>query len=536
MRKTALFMLTALAGCVEIEDAIETEAMASHGPPPYCPMSGGHWDLADREIEVWVDRDAQFVHADFTPVTDTQMGNGFRVLLNEIDENLPVDLYLRYKGRASTDDVIPGAIKIRSIPGGSAAYPLDDDQDGDIDRCTIDLGDGPLNSSTTLHEIMHCLGFAHPHSCNTHAPSLMGYSGVGPNNSWNDNAQVFRQYDIEGMHWAYDYRGQWGHGWSIDATGSTWTKLTTTMPFEWTRGPLSSCNGLAMNGDQVLFTNLLANKPQQMDVSSSAVSYVPSAESWTPGAIACDGSGGYMAAYIDQDGSTGNGTHDAYVVTGGSGATQNILTSWNAVSDQLRATFDPASGRYVMVYDAREPNGAGADRPRIDIRVVGGGLTSLREDMIGGRWYTPSVGTPNIACGPVSVVGAENCLVAWIAGEWKPTLRWVHGHIDTATNRFVYSDANIRTSSHAPWGGPAIAYTGNTSTPWLLVYHYGDRYLMSFKKSASLTSSWQFTGIAEGPDGHRFTMPTILSYQTRSCRLCSPVSTFRVYAKSYPLP
>jgi len=546
MRNCALLAFAAVAACVDVEDPgenpvdddpVTTEPIESHGTPPYCPLRGTHWDPAVHQIDVWVASDAQFLNRANTAATDTEMGLGFRVLLNELDENLPVDLHLRYRGRASGTGVVPGSITIRSVPLGSQAWPNDVGSDNDIDQCRIDLGYGALNSSTTLHEIQHCLGFHHPHECGTHAPSMMGYNAVGPNGTWNDGAQVYRKYDIDGLHWAYGYRIQYGHAWSIDATGTTWTEQTFSSPFDWSRGPLSSCNGLAANGDQVLFTNLLANKPQRWDVSANTVTYVPSAESMTPAGIACDSAGGYMAAYIDEDGTTGDATHAAYVFNGTTGMTQTILTSWNGVSDQLRAAFDPASGRYVLAYEARETGAGGGSRPNLDIKVVGGGSpTTLKEDQYGGYAAIPSVGTPNIACGPVSVVGAENCLVAWVAGEWKPTLRWVHGHIDTTTNRFVYNQANIRTSTLTVWGGPAIAYTGNAAAPWLLVYHYGDRYLWSFKKSSSLTASWQYTGIAEGPAGHRFTMPTILSYLTRACRACSWVPTFRVYAKSYPVP
>jgi hypothetical protein len=104
------------------------------------------------------------------------------------------------------------------------------------------------------------------------------------------------------------------------------------------------------------------------------------------------------------------------------------------------------------------------------------------------------VGQPAIACGDYSVVGAENCLVAWASTDWGSTLHWARGHVDPSTTNFIFDTTSGMYNGYVVRGGVALAYTGKSTEPWVVAFHQGANVIYFLTKTNFVNANFLYKG------------------------------------------
>ena len=177
------------------------------------------------------------------------------------------------------------------------------------------------------------------------------------------------------------------------------------------------------------------------------------------------------------------------------GRTLNGGASWSApveISNAATRTrnagvstaFDRGSMRYITVW-----RGSGSNKNAIVYRVEGAGTPYVLAESSG----TPirASDTPSIACGEPSVVGADNCLIAWpSAANWSRVMHWTQGRI--SGDQLILRP--IKTHGYVTAGSPSVAYAYGSqavsSYPWHLALIQGGTTVYTWRKGGAYSATF----------------------------------------------
>lgn len=146
----------------------------------------------------------------------------------------------------------------------------------------------------------------------------------------------------------------------------------------------------------------------------------------------------------------------------------------------VSATYDPKTDSFIAIWRGS----SGGERNSIMYRVVD-------ESPFPWKLQNPTTGadlkaadTPSIACGPVEVLGEDNCLVVWIdAFNWQRPVRWTQGHISSTNGQLLLR--NIKTHGYVTVGSASVAYWDDSPFPWVIALNQGGRTTYTWRKRAS---------------------------------------------------
>lgn len=147
-------------------------------------------------------------------------------------------------------------------------------------------------------------------------------------------------------------------------------------------------------------------------------------------------------------------------------------------SPGISQSFNPATGQFIAVWRHTFQ----ADNARIYYHHGTGGSA----------WHDTAartIDTPAIACGPTSVVGARNCLLAWSdAKSWGGIVKWQQCSV--ATNNTLSNCSPIRTHGYYSAGSPSVTYVNDIAYPWQIALNQGGAGIYTWRKAAADTASF----------------------------------------------
>lgn len=451
-----------------------------------------------------------------TNITDICLGNGdgssdctsftelertVRGAIDEFNDVAAANITLRYAGStsASVHGTIDGAIHIYATESGEGVAAGDNGDDSDPDTYT-DWGRVSLNDDYTfssylssasvwplhgvlLHEILHALGFGHieglgAHDCNqsnrASAVRVTNFAG-----------QHLYKEDILGLQTYYGVRPSIA-GRRKTTNISSWSSASIDSEADDSQARFG-----ASSGDFTGLATFPRNYGTRRIRNIGGGNYLGdfTADSWYHSSSAGRGFEAFVAYGTSYDNASGDQDLRLRVSTNG-GTTwggEVQFTSSTTHSPGVAAAWDPATDRYIVIW--RAPDQSGKYRiwdPDASNPIAAGksltwpGSTPLR-----------SADSFSIACGQTSVVGSNNCLLTWTSTDWSRFFYWVTGHVECTPIiggtdcTFVFNDADVYADPTVVYGEASVAYTSNSSWPWVLAFHQGIYYAMTKRKATS---------------------------------------------------
>jgi hypothetical protein len=149
----------------------------------------------------------------------------------------------------------------------------------------------------------------------------------------------------------------------------------------------------------------------------------------------------------------------------------------------VAAAFDPASQRYVTVV---RTGGAG----QLVSQVLSDGPPTFHAL---GTLAMRSSEIPSLACGDPAVVGARNCLLAWVSTDWDRFLWYAFGQVKTTANGpvFAFDTTGLGVTPIVLFGTPSVTYVPGAKLPWQLVSHQGNGAVIALERSTNQGQLWQ---------------------------------------------
>jgi len=442
-----------------------------------------------------------------------------RVVRQAMDEwNDDAGANIRFRWAGIENVKLPGELLpnyVHIFPGPLApdvagkGEQTDDSGNGYADSCRITLNPdvdfspgGQFNgislAKVVAHELGHCLSFAHPDGkspggCDQYVASVMN---TGHRSEYESFQGFLYRDDIAAA--------QIGYGTRSTATARG---LYSNDALNWNYNSLLGPSDVAHARTRYSITNssllyywayisyprdILTDRIRFAKLNGSSWSYLgqlPStAKTVFHTATASDNAGEVAISYLGNYDNASGESELSVIETTDSGASwgtprglQN--SSWGphtTPANGVAGTWDPATQNYVWAWRTKSNN--------IMVYTEAGNWMTVPHPS--GTGFSEASDTPGIACAPTSVVGAENCLVTWGGSEWDRALHWVQGHIDPSTSKLVVSAPDIQTHPVIPYGQPAVAYTGDSTWPWVLTYHQGSKYAYTWRKGPSPSDDW----------------------------------------------
>lgn len=487
-----------------------------HGVSAFCTSNPGPWNLADQPIPVYLNNNVDDL---ICPNSNCSSFNEIRrsteITLDEFYDSSSARLRLRYVGPTNEGigAVMPKAIHVFAAANcmdapGVAAWG-DTNGDGKTDfgkvRMCANFRGQPVawdsfpDFSSTFnlswqgvlaHEVGHTLAFDHPSVCGQSFKSIMGTT-TGSSH----HAHHLYKDDIDGYQNNYGYRDR-GVSLKQSATALNWSdgpappgaNPFSDVPFALSR--LSAC-GASAPATFVSFP--LDTIPRLVSLWRYAGGWQLRPGPWfaatnyhTGTACRDDTHVGvaWLGGYENETGLQSvllSTTTDA----GNSWSVQFLATGTDRTRNAgVDAAYDPQSGHYVVLWRDN------LDRITSKVAAPGAPIRNYRVSS-GGGTYLRASDSPSIACGPVSAVGPENCIVAWPDVGWNRTLRWAHARVDTSDGTPQLILGQVRGQGYIIFGMPSVAYWSDGEFPWALVFHQGGPVAYSLRKRADANAVWQ---------------------------------------------
>lgn len=362
---------------------------------------------------------------------------------------------------------------------------------GDVNWNTFDRQPGGFSfHAVMLHELGHVIGLGHIFDCTTPAlASIMSnYPPASDHLNGPDISFVNQQY---GIRFNRD-RPLWTHD------GVSWLAGGATIGGIVANGRLAATNSRTSGNDVFVvwpdvhfgpnWGNFHITRYTPTSWQTLLNFFVPPPRPIYHPGVASTGNRVLLAWLGNRDEVTGRqnvigSTFDAGVPAFVS--TQTITDSISRTTNAgVSATFDPASNAFIAVWRSS----AGSLRNGITYSVVGQSPSPmLLQDPRNGMAIKAS-DTPSIACGRVEIVGADNCLIAWIdAFHWQRPVRWAQGRV--VSGQLVLSAT--RTHPYVTVGSASVAYWADSRFPWLIALNQGGTTTYTWRKPAPATASFQ---------------------------------------------
>jgi len=478
----------------------------------YCAAGTGQWDTSDLPLPVYLNNNLDDLICSTSNCSNIEnIRNSTEATLDEFYDSSGSDLNLSYAGTTNADigEVINGSIHIFASQNcfdapGVAAW-ADSNGDGKVDYGKIRMcsqfngravawNSFPDSSSTfnlswqgvMAQEVGHTLGFDHPSDCNQNFKSIMGTT-----TATSHHGHHLYKDDIDAYQTRYGFRNDKSVNFKTSHTGIDWgntQSLNNTMKSALSR--FSVCN---TSSSPTTFVSFPADQiPRLVDLwRYGAGGWIQLPSPWFAASnyhtgtackdentVAVAWSGGYDTITGEQDiflSTTTNAGNNWGIerIADGANQTRNAGVS---------AAFDPESGQYIVMW--RD------NRDRITSKI-NAPASPIRQYAQSNNSFLRASDSVSIACGPASVVGAENCIVAWPDVGWDRTLRWAHAHVDMTGGTPELVIGSIRSQGYIIYGTPSVSYWSTGEYPWALVFHQGGRTAYSLRKKMSNTAQWQ---------------------------------------------
>lgn len=338
-----------------------------------------------------------------------------------------------------------------------------------------------------LHELGHVLGMAHNDLDNGGCMQVPGTAGLMKGSMSEAPADNISVPYVEFVRDMYDQRSNFGHSyWST--IGSTWyTSANAPSQANYAATRYAASNS---RSSSYLFVGWRHNDHRigysRFNGSSwSFLGFLPHF-GWSHIGIASISNSSFMASFQ---------VHWERLIGAmdvKTRATTNGGLSWfwpqlqsdsdtKTTAPGVTSTYDPASQQYITMWRKQEVEfgSTPGDENVISYRVAG---SSSPRKLVGAR----ALDTPSIACGPVSVVGSNNCLLAYVSSEdWRGPVKFHHCRV---------SGANLvcgpeYTHNYLSFGSPSVAYSG-TSYPWSIAISQGGSSIYSWRSASANPAQW----------------------------------------------
>jgi hypothetical protein len=429
-----------------------------------------------------------------------------QVAMDDIFESGGANVRFTYPGDANIDedDFIPGGIHVTvsrracEVEGGYGDA-RDFNHDGYIDSCRVELCRGDWTSMTpefenfenqkpfqkvVTHELLHCLGLDHPADCaQQHTATILNAQGAPARH------HLFED-DMDGLRMVYGTRNQTIHAFA-SSDGLSWSPSVAppALANQLVMSRLSACQTASGNAMFVSFPDINGNHSviaSRFDGSTwTTPNLLTLAASPYHTGTACASSTDALVAWLGgYDLDTGDTSlYVSRTTNGGATWTISLIERFAGSNVGVAATYDPASGRYLM---AHRQDGNSAVRTTV---FPDGVSTTLNW----GSDRIRSADSVGLACGDPAVVGPRNCMLTWVSTEWDRFLHWVKGSIqDDPLGQpiFVFDSTHVQADAIVVFGQPSVAYTGDPAYPWLLSFHH-DRLVRVLRHGPSDATTWQ---------------------------------------------
>jgi hypothetical protein len=478
----------------------------------YCPNNWGKWQ--QMPINVYLNEeiaDALCPNSSCGSFQDIE--RTVQAVLSEYYYASGSKLRFEYRGPTSTPagQNVPGGVHIYALPcdgplaiavaQGEANPPY-----GRIRICESNTKSGnpiPWNSfhddgngyslhSVLLHELGHVIGMDHMEACasgeveGSVMNSIYGTSG----------SEHLMREDLNFVHDDYGPRSDTVSQ-RQSTNGLSWQELANSTPANFTdvRGRVAVSNAAGNGSDLVMAWNHFGSSGDNFTrvAKHNGVGWTSAGTFFTsavyhPGVAKSSNSdiGLSWLSVVDSV------TQDQRVLFS---RTLNGGTSWSTpveISNAATRTknagvstaFDRGSMRYITVW-----RGSGGNKNAIVYRIEGAGTPYVLADSSG----TPirASDTPSIACGEPSVVGADNCLIAWpSATNWSRVMHWTQGRI--SGDQLILRP--IKTHGYVTAGSPSVAYAYGsqaiTSYPWHLTLIQGGMTAYTWRKGGAYSANF----------------------------------------------
>ncbi len=413
---------------------------------PTCPNG---WPIPDEwdEMPIPVFLNTQ-IDEDICPNSSCSSFNDIRrsleAALDEYHHISGGDIWFRYAGetREAPQAIIDGAIHVFSnnctgsdlavaAPGadggafgGKIRICIGNDS-GPINWQSFDPSGGPSFHAVMLHEVGHLLGMDHIEQCT----SSFAQRSIMHEIANDVVSQHLQRTDLEFVHTAWGTRTTIGRPkWTTDALD--WNDgggLPPILHSERVLGRFASSN-TATSGNNLFvawsdWTMAVLWLSRYTPTSWTIQSGFFESVSYHPG-IASSGDEVLLAWLANREPMTG--LQDVMIrVSANQGITlgpETVISnsSTRTANAGVTATFDSESGQYVVIW-----RGSGSNRNEILYKVVGSAsgpwkLVLPGTGPVGFSSGLKASDTPSMACGPSSLVGEFNCLIAWSdAMNWQ---------------------------------------------------------------------------------------------------------------------
>jgi hypothetical protein len=402
--------------------------------------------------------------------------------------------------------VVPGKVHLFSNPctGGTLAIAAWDVNRtwGKIRMCTsndngvIDWRSNAFDNvdpaysfqNVLLHELGHTIGMSHGLDCSTTRKTVM-------NDYYERDGSHLFASDIDFLQDTFGLRS---HGSIARETQDALTWSPGNLP-PWetgmNRGRFAATNNQTGYATYVAFTDNNTGIRLTADdlVDWVHESLLPASSHYHPGIAGANDSGlrvSYLSGYNTQTGlqtvselqTSNGGASWSSPVAISTAATESHTTS-NGVS----SAFDPATGRFITIWRGGYNSGGSVTHTHEIFYRIG---TSPPQRLLqaSGAPYLAS-DTPSIACGPTSVVGAQNCLIAWVDGvDWHRTVKWVQA---SAASGVGLAASSVKTHGYMSMGSPSVAYHFTPGTrPWYIALTQGGSTVYTWRKEGSASASF----------------------------------------------
>jgi hypothetical protein len=438
-----------------------------------------------------------------------------QVVLDEFFDDAGAAIRFSYAGTTSNSpgSNISGAIHVYLIGGCDSetrgiAHRVPDGSY--IGACRLEICDQwtwrsmPVSTSgatesftnTLGHELMHCLGFAHPQDCGQTQASR-----VKPQ----VKAHHLYKDDIQGLQTRYGVRahtprlryGVDGLNWT---TGSDGTALTK-MPL----GRISISNSARLlsyisfpQKDNVSPRRIYVGRP----VNSGDwvnLGIVPNSDTHYHTGTASGGWQQILVAWLHYV-SNELGLKEVRVsqtTDNGTNWSTTVVSITDTERSGVTATYDPVSQRYIALWRSSEE--------RIIVRVLPDGQPQ--------QFAWRASDTPGIACGTTTFAGTKNCVVAWAHTDWDRFLYWAHARVDTSgsTPALVLLNSDVYARATVVYSQASVAFVPHSSFPWSITYQNQPSRIHTMRKASSTSADWVDTASVQYLFS-RVGSPTVGSY------------------------
>jgi hypothetical protein len=492
----------------------------------YCQLSSQFWWEQNAPITIPVYLNVQMGNMCYP--TGNAFCDGFndveptvRVAIDEFNDTAGAKIRFSYAGSTSLPPGTPiaDAVHISPVAGlGSIGLSQSSDTnlDGKADQCRVYINsdlewlamdgigpDGDLHHGlhgVVIHELGHCLGFAHtneapPSGCGQTVQSVMEQGTY-------EKSHLFAD-DILGLQSVYGLRSDSGRVRRSDNVNS-WTTASIPASMTAARTRYSITQYRWENSYVSVTTDATTDRIKFAKYSTAAgwtyVGLLPSTTKteYHTGIAA----GGLNSAPDILIGYTGNyqastGLQDVLYTRstnfGTTWQTPVVISNTKTYNPGVAVAYDPVTQTFIFLWRL----GNGSNREVITQGVVRRADWTVDRDII--EWpegtSLRSADTPGIACGQPWLAGTENCLLAWTTTQWDHFFYWVQGHVECIPGifpevdcEFVFDPDLVMAFPSVVYGQPSVAFTGYDPWPWLITFHQGTAGAFTLRKGT--TGDW----------------------------------------------